>query len=109
MHGSAIKAAARIINNQQADTEYDAMVALLMAENARWKQLHGEEVEDRKRREAAHAALKLKWEVDREAMLAEYEAARAAARVTHNANVERLKGEWQKQKEEVSGPDWTPG
>ncbi|KXZ50585.1 hypothetical protein GPECTOR_16g760 [Gonium pectorale] len=101
VQGGAVRVATNLLLMDDADARYRVALAEAHAENARLRQLHLDELEDRRAKEEAHAQAHKQWEDNRDALLAEHEEDRARARAEHQANLERLRAEWEEKRKQV--------
>ncbi|EFJ42702.1 hypothetical protein VOLCADRAFT_97128 [Volvox carteri f. nagariensis] len=94
VYGGAVRVAANLALLDNAEARYLAEVDRINAENARLRQLHAEEVEEKRAKEEAHGQAVRRWQEAREVALRQHEADRERARAEHEANINRLKAEW---------------
>ncbi|GIM02642.1 hypothetical protein Vretimale_7429, partial [Volvox reticuliferus] len=101
VYGGAVRVAANLALMDNAEARYLAEVDRINAENARLRQLHASEVEEKKAKEEAHANAIRRWEETKEALTRQHQADREKARAEHEANIIRLKAEWRAKTQQV--------
>ncbi|GFR44718.1 hypothetical protein Agub_g6041 [Astrephomene gubernaculifera] len=101
VYGGAVVVATNLAIMDNGEARYQAEVARITAENARLREMHAAELEERKAKEEAHAQAVGRWQETRDAMLAAHEEERVRARKEHEENLTRLREEWQAKKQQI--------